>query len=45
MKFGDDITEIIKNDMTKMEEVLEELTGLKEITPEMIREISDPSER
>ena len=45
MKFGDDITEIIKNDMTKMEEVLEELTGLKEITLEMIREISDPSER
>ncbi|MCI5122889.1 MAG: hypothetical protein D3925_00030 [Candidatus Electrothrix sp. AR5] len=44
-EFGDDITEIIKRNTKKMEEVLEALTGLKEITPEMIREISDPTER
>ncbi|CAK8716858.1 hypothetical protein KKHLCK_05995 [Candidatus Electrothrix laxa] len=43
-EFGDDITEIIKRNMRKMEEVLEALTGLKEITPEMIREISNPTE-
>ncbi|MCI5165775.1 MAG: hypothetical protein D3903_06690 [Candidatus Electrothrix sp. GM3_4] len=43
-EFGDDITEIIKNNIRKMEEVLEALTGLKEITPEMIREISSPTE-
>jgi hypothetical protein len=43
-EFGDDITGIIKKNIRKMEEVLEALTGLKEITPEMIREISDPTE-
>ncbi|MGB5686259.1 MAG: hypothetical protein WBM35_10625 [Candidatus Electrothrix sp.] len=43
-EFGDDITEIMKRDMNKMEEVLEALTGLKEITPEMIREICSPPE-
>ena len=43
-EFGDDITGIIKRNIRKMEEVLEALTGLKEITPEMIREISAPTE-
>ena len=40
-EFGDDITGIINKNIRKMEEVLEALTGLKEITPEMIREISE----
>lgn len=44
-EFGDDITEIIKRNVRKMEGVLESLTGLKEITPEMIRQISTPTER
>jgi hypothetical protein len=44
-EFGDDIAEIIKRNIKKMEEVLEALTSLKEITPEMIREISSPTER
>ncbi|MCI5121775.1 MAG: hypothetical protein D3908_11405 [Candidatus Electrothrix sp. AUS4] len=40
-EFGDDITEIMKENIQKMEGILEALTGLKEITPEMIREISE----
>jgi hypothetical protein len=43
-EFGDDITGIIKKNIKEMEEVLEALTGLEEITPEMIREISAPTE-
>jgi len=43
-EFGDDIAGIIKKNIKKMEEVLEALTGLEEITPEMIREISAPTE-
>ncbi|MCI5163753.1 MAG: hypothetical protein D3917_17405 [Candidatus Electrothrix sp. AX5] len=42
-EFGDDISGIIDSNIRKMEEVLEALTGLKEITPEMIREISTPN--
>ncbi|XOF34514.1 MAG: hypothetical protein ACL93V_04265 [Candidatus Electrothrix sp. YB6] len=42
-EFGDDISEIINKNIKDMEQVLEALTGLKEITPEMIREISAPS--
>ena len=40
-EFGDDITEIMKENIETMEGVLEALTGLKEITPEMIRAISE----
>jgi hypothetical protein len=40
-EFGEDITEIMKENIEKMEGVLETLTGLKEITPEMIRAISE----
>lgn len=43
-EFGNDITEIMKDNIQRIEEVLEGLTGLKEITPEMIREISAPAE-
>lgn len=43
-EFGCDITGIINRDIKDMEKVLEALTGLKEITPEMIREISAPTE-
>ncbi|MDU9048663.1 MAG: hypothetical protein Q3M30_07410 [Candidatus Electrothrix sp. Rat3] len=43
-EFGDDLTGIIKDNIRKMERVLEGLTSLKEITPEMIREISAPTE-
>ncbi|MCI5142808.1 MAG: hypothetical protein D3909_13995 [Candidatus Electrothrix sp. ATG1] len=43
-EFGNDINGIIANNIAKMEEVLEALTGLEEITPEMIREISAPTE-
>lgn len=38
-EFGDYITEIMRENIEKIEVVLEELTGLKEITPEMIKEI------
>lgn len=40
-EFGDDITGIMKNNIHQIEEVLESLTGLEEITPEMIRAISE----
>ena len=43
-EFGNDLSGIIAKNIQKMEEVLEALTELKEITPEMIREISEPSE-
>ncbi|MCI5132136.1 MAG: hypothetical protein D3904_11600 [Candidatus Electrothrix sp. EH2] len=42
-EFGGDITEIMKENIEKIEVVLDELTGLKEITPEMIKEISESS--
>ncbi|WP_446010840.1 hypothetical protein [Candidatus Electrothrix sp.] len=44
-EFGYDITEIMKGNIEKIEEILEGLSGLKEITPEMIREISQPKEK
>ena len=43
-EFGDDITGIMEKNIQRIEDVLEGLTGLKEITPEMIREISTPTE-
>ncbi|MCI5121396.1 MAG: hypothetical protein D3908_09455 [Candidatus Electrothrix sp. AUS4] len=43
-EFGNDITGIMEKNIQRIEEILEGLTGLKEITPEMIREISAPTE-